>query len=94
MLSHFLYSNILCYSYQFSSRASVTCCSKAICFIVRDKVIPRRIFANCTAFNLLYFKDLIVNGLYSSTTQKGSTETEGVVNKETYGAIKGTHSFV
>ena len=38
-----------------------------------------------TALNLLYVKDLIVNGLYSSYTRKSSTETEGVVNKETYG---------
>ena len=36
----------------------------------------------------------IVNGLYSSYTCKGSTETEGIVNKETCGAIKGTNSFV
>ena len=64
------------------------------CFTVRDKVVPRRIYANFTALNLLYFKDLIVNGLYSSYTRKGSTEMEGVVNKETYGAIKGTNSFV
>ena len=44
--------------------------------------------------NLLYVKDLIVNGLYSSYTRKSSTETEGVVNKETYEAIKGTNSLV
>ena len=65
-----------------------------MCFTVRDKVVPQRIYANFTALNLLYFKDLIVNGLYSSYTRTGSTETEGVVNKETYGAIKGTNSFV
>ena len=52
------------------------------------------IYANFTALNLLYFKDLIVNGLYSSYTRKGSKETEGVVNKEIYGAIKGTNSSV
>ena len=61
-------------------------------FTFRDKVVPRprprRIYANFTVLNLLYFKDLIVNSLYSLT------ETEGVVNKETYGAIKGTNSFV
>ena len=71
-----------------------------MCFTVRDKVVPRprprprRIYANLTVLNLLYFKDLIVNSLYSSYTRKGITETEGVVNKETYGAIKGTNSFV
>ena len=32
-------------------------------FTVRDKVVPRRIYANFTALNLLYFKILIVNGL-------------------------------
>ena len=84
----------LCYSCQFSARTSVTCCSKVLCFTVRDKVVPRRIYANFTALNLLYVKDLIVNGLYSSYTRKSSTETEGVVNKETYGAIKGTNSLV
>ena len=47
-----------------------------------------------TVLNLLYFKDLIVNSLYSSYTRKGLTETEGVVNRETYEAIKGTNSFV
>ena len=69
-----------------------------MCFTVRDKVVPRpwprRIYANFTALNLLYFKDLIVNSLYSSYTRKGLMETEGVVNKETYGAIQGTNSFV
>ena len=30
---------------------------------VRDKVVPRRTYANFTALNLLYFKILIVNGL-------------------------------
>ena len=65
-----------------------------ICFTVRDKVVPRprRIYANLTVLNLLYFKDLIVNSLYSSYTRNDLTETEGVVNKETYGAIKGTNS--
>ena len=43
---------------------------------------------------MLYVKDLIVNGLYSSYTRKSSKETEGVVNKETYGAIKGTNGLV
>jgi len=78
------------YSYQFSARTSVTCCSKVICFTIREKVVPRRIYANLTALNLLYFKDLFVNGLYSSYTRKGSTGSEDVVNKETYGAVKGT----
>ena len=38
------------------------------CFTIRDKVVPRprRIDENFTALKLLYFKDLIVNGLYSS----------------------------
>ena len=67
------------------------------CFTVRDKVVPRprRIYENFTALNLLYsVKDLIVNGLYSSYTRKGSTEMEGVVNKEAYGAVKDTNSLV
>ena len=63
-------------------------CSRQGC----TSAAPRRTCANFTACNLLYFKDLIANGLYSSYTRKGSTETEGVVNKETYGAIKGTNS--
>lgn len=69
-----------------------------MCFTVRDKVVPRprprRIYVNLTVLNLSYFKDLIVNSLYSSYTRKGLTETEGVVNKETYEAIKGTNSSV
>ena len=84
----------LCYGCQFSARTSVTCCSKVLCFTVRDKVVSRWIYANFTALNLLYVKDLIVNGLYSSHTPKSSTETEGVVNKETYGAIKGTNTLL
>ena len=32
--------------------------------------------------------------MYSSYTRKGLTETEGVVNRETYEAIKGANSFV
>ena len=63
-------------------------CSRQGC----TSAAPRRTYANFAALNLLYFKDLIANGLYSSYTRKGSTETEGVVNKETYGAIKGTNS--
>ena len=63
------------------------------CFTVRDKVVPWQIYANFTALKL-YFKDLIINGLYSSYAQKGSTKMEGIVNKETYGMIKGTNSFV
>ena len=65
-------------------------CSRQGCTLAA----PRRTYANFTALNLLYFKDLIANGLYSSYTRKGSKETEGVVNKETYGAIKGTNSSV
>ena len=65
-----------------------------MCFTLPDKVVPRWISANFTALKLFYFKDLIVDGLYPSCTRKVSTETEGVVNKESYGAIKGTNSFV
>lgn len=84
---------MLCYSYQFSARTTVTG-SSSMCYTVRHKVVPRRIYANFTSLNLLYFKVVIVNGLYSSYSRKGSKETEGVVNKEIYGAIKGTNSFV
>ena len=93
-----MHSGILCYSYKFSARTSVTCFRSWYVFhcymYVRDKVVPRWIYVYFTALNLLYFKDLIVNSLYLSYTRKGSTETEGIVNKETYGAIKGTNSFV
>ena len=85
---------MLYYSYQFSARTSVTCFSEFMCFTVLDKVVPRQIYANFTALKLFYFKDLIFDGLHSSCARKGSTVTGDVVNKESYGAIKGAKSFV
>ena len=84
---------MLYYSYQFSARTSVTCFSEFMCFTVLDKVVPWQIYANFAALKLFYFKVLIVDGPYSSCVRKGSTALGDVVNKESYGAIKGTNSF-
>ena len=66
MLSHlFLYSGILCYSYQFSARTSVTCCSKVMCFTFRDKVVPRRIYANFTALKLYCISRILSSTVFT-----------------------------
>ena len=69
-----------------------------MCFTVRDKVVPRprprRIYANFNGVELVIFQGSYLNSLYSSYTRKGLTETEGVVNRETYEAIKGANSLV
>ena len=98
MLSHseILYSGILCYSYQFFARTSVTCFFGAYVFhCSRQGCTSADLYMLISpALKLLYFKDLIVNGLYPSNTRKDFTESDGVVNKETYGAIKGANRFV
>ena len=63
-----------------------------VCFTVPDKVVPRRMFVNFTALNIVF--QGLSTVLYSSYSRKGSMETEGVVNKEINGVIKGTNSSV